>query len=167
MSRIANPRIVRDRIATVMNEMSLVIAPADTADLRAIAALLSEASLPHEDFAAHLAHFLVARRGGELIGVIGAELHGADALLRSLAVIPTDRGVGLGGRLVEEIERAGAEWGVKQWWLLTTTAEAFFARRGFTVVPRTQAPPSIASTQEFRDLCPASAVFMSRPAELS
>jgi amino-acid N-acetyltransferase len=97
-----------------------------------------------------------------VIGAVGAEVCGDEALLRSLAVAPAERGAGIGGELVEAIERAGGGWGVRRWWLLTTTAEAFFAKRGFQVVARDRAPAAIAATREFRELCPSAAVCMTR-----
>ena len=69
-----------------------VIAAAAPADAAAIDALLRAADLPADDFADHLAHFLVARRGDAVVGAVGLELHGRDALLRSLVVAPGERG---------------------------------------------------------------------------
>lgn len=140
------------------------IGRAAPADVPAIATLLREAGLPHEDFAAYIPRFLVARRDGGIIGAIGAEVHAPDALLRSLVVAPAERGGGLGGRLCEALESAAESWGVRRWWLLTTTAERFFATRGFRKVARTAAPPAIAATAEFRGLCPSVAVCLSRHA---
>jgi amino-acid N-acetyltransferase len=48
-------------------------------------------------------------------------------------------------------------------YLLTTTAEQFFTRRGYTKFERGDAPPGIQSSREFADLCPASSIFMSKP----
>jgi amino-acid N-acetyltransferase len=45
-------------------------------------------------------------------------------------------------------------------YLLTTTAETFFERRGYRRVDRIQAPPAIKLTPEFAGLCPASSAFM-------
>ncbi len=139
------------------------IEPAIATDVPAIAALLRDANLPHEDFAPHVAHFLVARAEGEVVGAIGAEVCGEVALLRSLVVAPRCRGVGLGSQLCDALERAGGGWGVRQWWLLTTTAETFFTARGFLVVPRTKAPAAIADTAEFRGLCPSIATCLTAP----
>lgn len=138
------------------------LGPATVADVRAIAALLRAAELPHEDFAPHLAHFLVARGPAGVVGAVGAEVYGGEALLRSLVVAPAARGTGLGGRLVAALERAAADWGVQRWWLLTTTAEAFFARRGFSVSPRSAAPEAIRLTGQFQGGCSCSAVCMTR-----
>jgi amino-acid N-acetyltransferase len=138
------------------------ITPATPADTPAIAALLRAAELPHEDFVPHLANFLVARSDGAVVGVVGAEVCGAEALLRSLVVAPTLRGVGLGGRLVDELERAAGARGVRRWWLLTTTAEKFFAARGFRVAARNKAPEEIQRTGQFSGGCCGSAACMTR-----
>lgn len=140
-----------------------IIAAAAPADAAAIGALLRAADLPAEDFAAHLDHFLVARRDGAVVGAVGGELCGTDALLRSLVVAPELRGHGLGGRLVSRLAAAVRHRGGRQFYLLTTTAEGFFARRGFRRVDRARVPPAIAATREFRSLCPVSAVCMGRP----
>ena len=138
------------------------ITPAAPADGPAIAALLGAAELPHEDITPHLGHFFVAREGGVMVGAIGLEVYAPDGLLRSLVVAPAHRGRGLGDKLVRGLEQAAAEWGVERFWLLTTTAEAFFARRGFQVTARAGAPAVIAATHEFKSLCPSTAICMSR-----
>ena len=138
------------------------ITPAAAPDGPAIAAMLRAAKLPPEDFAAHLGHFLVARVGETVVGAIGLEVCAPDGLLRSLVVAPAYRGGGLGGELVRRLERAAAGWGVERFWLLTTTAETFFARRGFRVTPRGEVPAEIAATHEFKSLCPATAICMAR-----
>ena len=136
-----------------------VAAPDDAA---AIAALLRAAGLPHEDFAGHLAHFLVARREGTVVGAVGFERHGRSALLRSLVVAPALRGNGLGDQLVRRLAAVARRKGVGRFYLLTTTAEAFFAGRGFQRVARQAVPAAIAATREFNSLCPLSAVCMTR-----
>ena len=138
------------------------ITPAAPADGPAIASLLRAADLPHEDIAPHLGHFFVARKGGVVVGAIGLEVYAPDGLLRSLVVAPALRSRGLGEQLVRRLERAAAEWGVARLWLLTTTAEAFFARRRFRVTPRTAVPTEIAATHEFKSLCPSTAICMTR-----
>ncbi|MBI5771791.1 MAG: GNAT family N-acetyltransferase [Verrucomicrobia bacterium] len=140
----------------------ITIAPATPADVPAIAALLRGADLPHEDFAPHVARFLVARKGRAVVGAVGAEVAGEAALLRSLVVASCQRGAGLGGRLVDELERAAGAWGVKRWWLLTTTAEKFFTARGFRAAARSEAPAGIRATGQFNGGCCCSAVCLTR-----
>jgi N-acetylglutamate synthase-like GNAT family acetyltransferase len=54
--------------------------------------------------------------------------------------------------------------GVSALYLLTPTAEAFFARRGDVRISREAAPPVLHRTAEFAALCPASAACLTRTA---
>jgi quercetin dioxygenase-like cupin family protein len=45
---------------------------------------------------------------------------------------------------------------------LTTTADAYFTRLGFGLVPRTEAPKAIQATAEFITLCPSSTRLYTR-----
>lgn len=123
--------------------------------------LLTEAQLPVADLASSRSlNLLGIRDGGRLVGVVGVEVHGHAGLLRSLAVEPAHRNSRLGVALVSNAETWAAEQGVETLYLLTTTAAEFFARRGYEVVPRSEAPAAIAATAQFSDLCPASSTFM-------
>jgi amino-acid N-acetyltransferase len=130
-------------------------------DESAVKQLLSESSLPIEDITAqHLLHFFGCGSGLELEGLVGLELYGDVALLRSLAVASSKRGTGLGSGLVAHAERHAREQGVQSLYLLTTTAEQFFLRRGYARIPRDKAPVAIKSTSEFSGICPVSSAFM-------
>lgn len=151
------------RRASARKSASFAIAPATGDDMRAIAALLRAAELPHDDIGPHVANFFVARAGdGAIAGAAGAEVCGADALLRSLVVAAEWRGAGLGSRLVATLDDTAARWGVRRWWLLTTTAEAFFTARGFRVADRDEAPEAIRRTKQFDGGCCCSAICMTR-----
>ena len=133
------------------------------ADLPAIRALLAAAGLPTADLAAAPpADFWGCREGTALIGVIGLEGYGTVALLRSLAVAPAWRGRGLGSALLAHAEQVAHQRGVSALYLLTTTAGAFFTRRGYVRIPREAAPSVVQQTAEFAALCPASATCMSK-----
>jgi len=139
--------------------MQLRVAAAS--DFAAIAALLSAAGLPAlaaADFRA--ADFRIAHSGPELIGAIGVERYGDDGLLRSLVVAPSARGAGVGVRLVDAIEQHARAAALRSLVLLTTSAEPFFARRGYTTVARDAVPLAVRESTEFSTLCPASAVCM-------
>jgi len=125
------------------------------------AAMLESLGLPAADLTdEHLEHFFFAGPDDAPRGLVGLEICGDDALLRSLAVSESDRGRGLGSALVRRAEDYAAARRVKQIYLLTTTAEDFFSRLGYSRMDRTEAPVSIQRTSEFAGLCPASAVFM-------
>ena len=127
----------------------------------AVKKLLSESGLPFEDISAqHLQNFFGWGSGSELEGLVGLELYGDVALLRSLVVAPGRRGAGWGSRLVAHAERHAQDQGVKSLYLLTTTAERFFLNRGYTKIPRYEAPIAIKATSEFSGICPASSAFM-------
>ncbi len=136
------------------------VGPAAPADLPAVRALAGAAALPVDDLGAPHQVFLVAREAGAVVGCVGLELYGDAALLRSLAVEPARRGTGLGAALHEAAVREARARGVARLWLLTTTAERFFARRGFARVDRASVPAAVAASPEFAALCPASAACM-------
>ncbi len=142
-------------------EPMLLMRSATEQDFDAAIALLGACKLPHEDLhPGGMGEFIVAMESRSLLGVIGLERFGNVGLLRSLAVSPERRSAGLGGELVDALERRSRDAGVEALYLLTTTAADFFARRGYAIVPRAQAPASIQSTQEFSTLCPSQAVCL-------
>jgi amino-acid N-acetyltransferase len=127
-------------------------------------ALLQSQGLPISDITdEHMEHFFFVGSDGSPTGLIGLELYGSDALLRSLVVGQNARGKGLGSILVEQAEQHAAAEGIRSIYLLTTTAESFFKRLGYERIDRSQAPPSIRGTREFASLCPASSAFMMKP----
>jgi amino-acid N-acetyltransferase len=124
-------------------------------------ALLQSQGLPISDITdEHLEHFFFVGSDGSPAGLIGLELYGTDALLRSLVVDESARRNGLGASLVEHAEQYAATKRVRSIYLLTTTAETFFKRLGYERIDRSQAPPSIKGTREYASLCPASSAFM-------
>jgi amino-acid N-acetyltransferase len=123
--------------------------------------LLTAAGLPTDDLQAiDLAHFLAAGTAERPLGVVGLELLGDSALLRSLAVEAEARGSGCGRALVEAAELHAENLGVRTLYLLTTTAAGFFERLGYERVGRESAPPAVRRTREFAGLCPDTAVCM-------
>lgn len=137
--------------------------PARPADRAAVHALLEAAGLPVAGVDAWFPRFVVAEAAGGIAGVAGLEAHGSDGLLRSVAVAEAWRGRGLGIALTEEVARRAAAEGLEALYLLTETAEAFFARQGFRRIDRQQASEAVRQSVEFRELCPASSTVMVRP----
>ena len=131
--------------------------------LASAVALLADAHLPTEDLTeAHCDHFFFAGPANRPTGLVGLELFGDVALLRSLVVTAEKRGQGEGAALLAQAERYARTRGVRRLYLLTTTAEAFFAKHGYAIATRDSAPPAIRATPEFAGICPASSAFMVR-----
>lgn len=131
--------------------------------LAAAVRLLAAAKLPTEDLTpAHCENFFYAGFAADPIGLVGLEVYGDVALLRSLVVAPDRRGTGEGSRLLRHAEDEARACGVRALYLLTTTAEEFFARHGYQRAPRESAPEAIRATREFAGICPASSAFMVR-----
>ena len=123
--------------------------------------LLIVCGLPQEDITPeHLRHFLVLKEKGQIIGLVGMEALGQFGLLRSLAVDPEYRCRGFASQLIEKAEEYAASLKIEALYLLTMTAEGFFAKRGYQKVERSSAPSPLHATTEFKNLCPASAVCM-------
>jgi amino-acid N-acetyltransferase len=126
-----------------------------------VVALLEAEGLPVSDLnETHLEHFFFTGSDGAPSALVGLEIYGEAALLRSLVVSAATRTQGLGSALVLHAEQYAAAHQVRALYLLTTTAEPYFKHRGYRRIVRSQAPPSIQSTREFASLCPSSSAFM-------
>ena len=134
---------------------------AQRTDLPAVRTLLETERLPASDVDEQaLERFLVLRDDFGVNGVVGLELYGDVAFLRSLVVAPQERGNGAGSALTQAAEVLAARLGVANIYLLTLTAERFFSVRGYTKIDRASAPEAIQGTTQFSGLCPSSAVLM-------
>lgn len=142
---------------------AVTMRPAVPADRPALVRLLEDSDLTTAGIGDGLEHFVVAEgEGGGLIGVAGLEPYGGAGLLRSVAVAPAARGIGLGQALTRAILERAAGLGITDLYLLTTTAEGFFPRLGFRLVSRAQVPRALDESAEFQGACPETAVIMRR-----
>jgi len=143
--------------------VDISINPARSAHYDASRELLIEAGLPVADLTLdHFKSFFVASAESAIVGLIGLESFSRTGLLRSLVVEESYRGLGLGRRLVDKLERVAIDLGVAEVWLLTVDADQFFAQLGYSVSDRAAAPDVIAKTPEFVSLCPGGAVLMKK-----
>jgi amino-acid N-acetyltransferase len=137
-----------------------VIRPADASDGATAERLLVSADLPVAGVAEAVGNFFVAEVPAGVVGVAGLEIHGDDGILRSVAVAAAERGRGLGALLTDRVLAHARRSGLRRVYLLTTTAEAYFARHGFGRTAREDVPARVRDSVEFREACPASAVAM-------
>ena len=138
----------------------ITITPASADDLESIKTILLANNLPTDGVEDHWKTFLIARDGGKVVGCGGAEAYQFAALIRSVAVDPAYRSHGIGRRLVRQLLDRLASRGLREFYLLTTTAEAYFRKRGFKTIDRDEVHPQLMASREFQDACPASAVAM-------
>jgi N-acetylglutamate synthase-like GNAT family acetyltransferase len=135
--------------------------PASPDDLPAVKALLERCELPTEDLRPdQLAHFVVCRAQGGLVGAVGLEVLGGVGLLRSLAVAPEVRGRGLAHDLWARVRAEARRRDVRRLYLLTTTAAPLFSKWGFRSVTRDSVPEVVRATPEYSLLCPSTATVM-------
>jgi amino-acid N-acetyltransferase len=140
--------------------------PATEADLADVEVLVAAAGLTLAGLEACVSGGTVVvcrEHDGCLLGVAATERYGDAALLRSVAVHAPARGHGLGQALVERALADARAAGAREAWLLTETAEPFFAGLGWCRTDRADAPAPIASSVEFVSACPATAIAMRRP----
>jgi amino-acid N-acetyltransferase len=144
----------------IKNGHCVELRTASAADLPAVLALLGRAKLPTAGVADLPSQFIVAESEGRLVGVVGLELYGESALLRSAAVEEDWRCSGVGRVLVERALDVARAQGVDDVFLLTTTAEQYFPRFGFACVSRDSVAKGVQASIEFQEACPASATVM-------
>jgi amino-acid N-acetyltransferase len=143
-------------------EAEVKIREATKQDLDSVETLLSANNLPLDGVKQNFSSFIVAEDKGEIAGAIGLEKFGSVALLRSAVVSPEYRGSGVGRRLVERLLEGAEKDGIEELFLLTTTAEKYFPRFGFTRTTRAAVPAPLKASAEFQGACPDSAVVMTR-----
>jgi amino-acid N-acetyltransferase len=136
------------------------IRAATASDVAPVLALLRESSLSIPGVEEHFGSFVVAERGSRIVGAMGLELRGGEALLRSAVVAPDARGAGVGAALYARIVEVARANDVRTLVLLTTAAQGYWARHGFAPIARNDAPASVTRSEEFRGACPASATAM-------
>jgi len=129
-------------------------------DVDDIFRLLEAHRLPIDGLLDHLATALVARHDGRIVGSAALEVYPDGALLRSVAVTPELQHHGLGRSLIDAAIRMARDLGVPAVYLLTTTAERYFPRFGFSRIERPEVPATVRASVEFTSACPSSAVVM-------
>ena len=135
--------------------------PGAVQDLLTLRTWLEQSGLPVDDLTeAHMAGFVVLCENDEPVGMVGLEAFGVIGLLRSLVVDEARRGAGFGRQVVAALEDRARQHGVRELWLLTIDADAWFADLGYAVATRDDAPDSIRQTPEFARLCPGDAILM-------
>jgi len=125
-----------------MSDGEIAISGATADDLSVIRELLIANNLPTIGIDDHWKTFIVARDGDAMVGCGGAEAYKFAALIRSVAVADSHRGRGIGRRIVRQLLDRLASRGIREFYLLTTTAQPYFAKRGFKPIDRDESIPA-------------------------
>ena len=133
----------------------------EPAHLEMLKVFLQENKLPFQDVTLNGSYYFTYQSDEDtLVASGGLELYGDYALLRSIAVDENFRGRQLGKQIVNDLLITARKQGIKELYLLTETASAFFEQRGFVVTKRSLAPKALLQSTEFTSTCPASATCM-------
>jgi amino-acid N-acetyltransferase len=137
------------------------IVPASQNSFSAAIDLLKKNNLPTEDLSPGTQLFVI-EEGDEVVATVAVEYDYNDALLRSLSVSEEKRTSGIGKKLVAFVEDYVKKQGVQNIYLLTTTAEDFFLKRGYKTIGRNAVPDFIKNTSEYSVVCASSSTLMKK-----
>lgn len=111
---------------------------------------LKTLDLPLDGVKDHLNNFFVLLDNSQIIGSIGLEIYGEVGLIRSVGIVKSYQGLGLGQRLVENIEKYAIDQLLKEIYIFTDTAEEFFNKYfGFKNISIDKVDPRIKQSREY------------------
>jgi amino-acid N-acetyltransferase len=122
--------------------------------------ILKMHQLPVEDIDLGKQHFFGYFKNDTLLGIGALEINNNSALVRSLAVSKEIQNTGIGSKLLYHLITETKRLNLKDLFLLTETADKFFSQHGFVTINRKDVPKHISVTEEFKNLCPDSAICM-------
>jgi N-acetylglutamate synthase-like GNAT family acetyltransferase len=158
--KAAHPRGLFVLSSSDMDNGEITISGATAADVPVIEQLLVRNQLPTAGLEDHWKTFIVARDSGVIVGCAGSEAYQFVALIRSVAVAESHRSRGVGRRIVRQLLDRLSSRGIREFYLLTTTAQDYFAKRGFKPIERDEIHPQLLASAEFQGACPDTAVCM-------
>jgi amino-acid N-acetyltransferase len=134
-----------------MQDVAYLFATPDDAD--EIKIFLKRFKLPAGGIEPHLQNFIMVKCEDGLVGTLGLEIYDKLGVLRSFAVEPESRGLGIGQEMYGQMLEHVRSLGLTDLYLLTTSAELYFAKRGFEKVERKGTPPVLGKSIEFKSAC--------------
>jgi N-acetylglutamate synthase-like GNAT family acetyltransferase len=124
--------------------------PLATWEREGLAAALHKAGLPADDVkAAGPLFWRFETKGGVPVGFGGLELHGSDAVLRSVVTLPPLRRRGVGAAMVAALEAEAAMLKAATVWLATTDCALFFGRLGYAACQAEDVPEAVRASGPF------------------
>jgi len=139
------------------------IQKANKIDLPEINQLLKAADLPLVDPEEFTNYFYKSTdQENKVNSAIGLEIYENYGLLRSMVVDPNYRNKGIAGILIDQVVKSATDIGLHEIYLLTSTAEKYFLKKGFEVKNREHCPAEIKGSKEYSSICPSSSSLMSK-----
>jgi N-acetylglutamate synthase-like GNAT family acetyltransferase len=143
-----------------MNVPRLLATPLAAWERDGLRAALVKAGLPADDVEdPRLLFWRFETYADVPAGFGGLEIHGPDALLRSIVTLPPVRQLGLGGAMVARLEDEARVHRCRAIYLLTAAQADFFAHLGYVPCASGEVPEAIRASAEFVAL-PVSATAM-------
>jgi RimJ/RimL family protein N-acetyltransferase len=136
------------------------IANANLENITKVQTLLYKVGLPFEDLISSDLFLIIAVENTSVIGSIGLEIKDGHGLIRSFAVASQYQKQGIGSELFSKILKEAKRQKIYTLHLLTTTAEAYFNKKGFIIKNRSDVPMCIQNTSEFSALCSLDSTYM-------
>ncbi len=130
--------------------------------LSQVSLILKTANLMTEDIDLDTHQLYGEFKDNSLAAVAALEVYDNNALLRSVAVDRKYKNAGYGKLIVKNVEAMAFQNGISQVYLLTETAAKFFNKLGYLQIDRISVPNVILETTQFAELCPQSAVCMTK-----
>ncbi|UPM43536.1 GNAT family N-acetyltransferase [Halocatena salina] len=114
---------------------------------------LAAVGMMHEDIDPDRSRFWVAEKAGsdtdsEIVGTVRLELDRPNALVGSLYVASDHRNNGLGGALIDHVDRAAQSRGVTTLYLFSTDAGTYFEARGYEETPVEETVVAVSDTPQ-------------------
>lgn len=126
-----------------------------------LAAALRKAGLPTDDVTAPGPLFWRFETINAVpVGFGGLELHGADAVLRSVVTLPQLRRRGVGTAMVTVLETEAVALKAAAIWLATTDCALFFGRLGYEACVADEVPPAVRASAPFAAVSGPAATLM-------
>ncbi|MGE5417717.1 MAG: GNAT family N-acetyltransferase [Acidobacteriota bacterium] len=142
--------------------MNFSVEQAQSHELEQVMLLLTTCSLTTVGMDKHFETYWVIRDKGRIVGSVGLEVYENSGMLRSFAVHPDYRNLGLGRALAGTLMEYARSIGLDKIFLLTKTAPLYFARLGFQAIDESLVEPAVSDSLLFKEVCCEHEVIMLR-----
>src|SRR5262245_33232278 len=132
----------------------LIATPLASWEREGLKTALVKAGLPADDLADPKSLFWRFETVADVpAGFGGLQIHGRDALLRSVVTLPPVRRMGIGSAIVNALEGEARALKCRSIYLVTTSEAVFFGRLGYATCARSDVPEAIRQSSHFARLC--------------